>query len=108
MIIELYRHAGNRRPCCISGGKFHQYCHCSRGPVSYCKSECDKDDYCKGYVAYRFGNPEGKCQIATASDGCPYGCIEYNRGNVGPLIANESCGDVEIFGGCHIKVLEGV
>lgn len=85
----------------------HQYCLCT-GPLSECKLDCDKDSYCKGYVAWNFGKPEGQCLLATTST-CPEGCVLDGFGNVGPLIVNETCGpDKDDWGGCHIKMDQGM
>ena len=102
-----YEHAGDRRPCCISGGRFHQSCLCG-GPISECKSECDKDNECKGYVALVLEKPKEACLFATSST-CPTECTLQNYGNIGPLLVNETCGEKnDEWGGCHIKENQGI
>ena len=96
-----YAHFDNKRPCCISGAKFHQFCHCP-GPLSYCKTRCDDDKNCKGYVEWSFGRPGRKCQFATTST-CPSQCNVGEQGNVGPLRVHEECGS-STWGGCYIKI----
>ena len=98
-----YVHADDKRPCCISGAKFHQMCHCPGVPLSYCKTQCDDDKDCKGYVAWSFEHPEGDCQLATTST-CPSPCFvsKDTIGNVGPLLVGEECG-YDNWGGCYIK-----
>ena len=106
-ITASYEHAGDRRPCCISDGYFHQYCDCN-GALSDCKFKCDEDKNCKGYVAWTFGKPEGGCIIATSSLDCPYKCSFSLLGNVRPLVVNGTCGqDRDDWGGCYIKIKEG-
>ena len=108
-IAATYQHAGNRRPCCISGDRLHQYCRCP-GPLSKCKLQCDQDPNCKGYAAWNFKNSEGECQFATSSTKvCPSGCTDYATGNIGALRINETCGGVNHdFGGCYIKFHNGM
>ena len=107
-ITASYKHAGDRRPCCISGGRFHQFCKCP-GPLSDCKSKCDYSKYCKGYNAVLFTRPEDQCMLATSSSTCPSGCALYFLGNVGPLLVTERCGEEkDDMGGCHIKENQGM
>ena len=108
-ISVSYEHAGDRRPCCISGGYFHQYWDCNE-PLSYCKLKCDEDLDCKGYASLNFGTPEEGCLIATSSIDIPWRCSwsERSFGNVAPLIVNGTCGhDRDNWGGCYIKFREG-
>ena len=85
--------------CCISrSSSFHQRCHCE-ADTSFCKSACDGDEYCKGYV-HAWGS--GYCQIATTSS-CPTSnsCQQHDAGNAGPLNSSMTCG--EGYRGCYIK-----
>ena len=75
----------------------HQRCECSGRNA--CKSFCDNDSYCKGYVSFSTVN---NCQIATTS-ACPFGCSKYDVGNVGDLDENVSCENPKYYDGCFIK-----
>ena len=101
MIVDAYEHIWDRHGCCISDQRYHQRCLCP-GPITYCQTECDKDNYCKGYVEATWDDPEGKCHIATSSH-CPSQCSgnTHDYGNVGPLLVGASCGSSH--GGCYIK-----
>ena len=108
-ITASYEHARDGRPCCISGGYFHQSWDCNE-PLSYCKWKCDNDNDCKGYVSWTYERPEDGCLIATTSIDIPWRCSlrGISFGNVAPLIANGTCGqDRDDWGGCYIKLDEG-
>ena len=64
-----YKHTNSQRGCCTDDATpaaFHERCHCS-APLSACKTACDEDRQCKGYV---LKSSSGDCEIATVSE-CP-------------------------------------
>ena len=67
--------------------------------MSECKTLCNLDVNCKGYVKVPV-DKSNMCQIATTSK-CPHGCSPINGANRGNLYINGKCG-VE-FGECFIK-----
>ena len=91
--------------CCISDSLFHQRCSCA-GPLLKCEKFCDSDSNCKGYVAVSYGQPSGKCDMATTSI-CPSGCssVAIGTSNVGNLVIGATCGTN--YGGCYIKQFKG-
>jgi len=94
---KAYRKADNTHGCCtgILSHQWHQRCHCP-GHLSRCKRACDNDNNCKGYVKHSYGY----CETATTSN-CPWDCKLINKGNVGELVDDATCGIN--FGGCFIK-----
>ena len=90
--------------CCISYGVFHERC-VGRKDLDGCKTACDADENCKGYV--QVGFRRGPCQIATTSR-CPRGFGKHNVGNVGELDSRAIChlpSNAATYGGCFIKQL---
>ena len=87
-----------RGSCCLENGKEHQGCMCHSN-IDVCKSYCDEDIYCKGYVGFISGQ---HCQIATSNLTCPGGCGQFDVGHVGDLDDTMQCGP-PIFDGCFIK-----
>ena len=83
----------------FSGGRFHQLCHCNGTDLSTCKSHCDTDENCKGYVKQTSYN---SCQIATTST-CPSGCTMSYIGNTGALLTDKQLFS-EDYDGCFIKI----
>ena len=95
---NTYRKVYNNHACCISNNQIHQRCHCD-GSLSRCKTACDADVNCKGYVDNIWRGPD-MCEYATTSD-CPNDCVLSFRGNVGELVDGGTCG--ANYGGCFIK-----
>ena len=97
-----YQKQGKESACCTSNGYQHQDCECQAN-VSFCKSACDRDMHCKGYVARN----TGKCHIATTSKCTSFeGCRQYNSGYVGALDVDARCGSRrrrDRYNGCYIK-----
>ena len=89
-----YHHQNNQDGCCTTSNKFHERC-AYKLPLFDCKSFCDNDSNCKGYVEKN----DGYCQIATTSS-CKFGGVKNNNGNKGDL--GGSCGS-SLYKGCHIK-----
>ena len=95
-----YKKQSKASGCCLSNGNFHQRCQCKAG-ISVCKTFCDRDRNCKGYVG-KDRSPTYYCQIATTSE-CPssHDCTQHDEGAVGHLDEDESCG--YNYHGCYIK-----
>ena len=89
-----YVHEGDTHGCCVNDGMFHERCHCS-APLQTCKTYCDQDPSCKGYV--QSWNYE-KCDYATTSH-CQQSCSKFDRGKVGSL--GGDCGSD--YGKCYVK-----
>ena len=64
----------------MNDGMFHERCHCNL-PLQSCKTYCDQDPNCKGYV--QSWNDE-KCDYATTSN-CKQSCSKFDHGKVGSL-----------------------
>ena len=101
-ILASYEKQSQESACCTSNGYQHQDCEC-QADVSFCKSACDRDMHCKGYVARN----NGKCHIATTSKCTNFeGCRQYNSGYVGALDMDTRCGSRRLrdrYDGCYIK-----
>ena len=95
-----YVKASIKSACITVNRKYHQRCQCV-AELSWCKTQCDQDINCKGYVG-RTGSWSDKCQIATSS-ACPRSkrCGKLDRGNLGALDKEGSFGDD--YDGCFIK-----
>ena len=102
-VATSYKKMNDKHACCISYSSFHQRCNCA-GPLLKCEQYCDSDPNCKGYVVYTYGQPSGKCNMATTSI-CPSGCSTEYGGNVGNLVEGATCG--YNYGGCYIKQFKG-
>ena len=71
--------------------------------VSVCKSHCDGDDNCKGYVEIlSFGH----CETATTSS-CSSGCTKYEEGSIGDLVFDNDFLSVS-HEGCYIKFIGSI
>ena len=83
--------------------KFHERCSCKK-EVSFCKTKCDQDRNCKGYVELYKGQSKRKCNIATSSE-CTDGCSKLNKApRFGDLGALDKDGIFKrIYDGCFIK-----
>ena len=44
-----YKKQSEDSACCLDDGTMHQVCECNK-PIDWCKEQCTKDAYCKGYV----------------------------------------------------------
>ena len=79
----------------------HEMCMC-KADVSFCKTVCDSDPKCKGYVK-RYSD----CHIATTAT-CPStnGCEKVYKGVTGTLQEDATCGGKD-YDGCFIKHLPG-
>ena len=44
-----YEQQSEDSACCLDDGTMHKVCECNE-PIAWCKQECTKDAYCKGYV----------------------------------------------------------
>ena len=44
-----YKQQSEASACCLEDGTMHQVCECNK-PIDWCKEQCTKDAYCKGYV----------------------------------------------------------
>ena len=86
--------------CTLTNGKFHQRCEYEEN-INYCKTACDGDNQCKGYVLKILGNIIS-CQTATTSN-CAGGGQPKNVGNVGDLDPKSERNDHEAYQGCFIK-----
>ena len=96
--VDAYTKANNNHACCTAGNQFHQRCACARS-LNDCKTLCDEDNNCKGYVET---SSSSNCQIATTSS-CPSGCGTYDSGNVESLTLAGTCGRTSKYYGCFIK-----
>ena len=94
-----YKQQSVESACCLENENVHQRCQCSKLP-NVCKSYCDGDTSCKGYVELL--GLTG-CEIATTST-CPNGCNQYNVGNIGDLDENVTCENPDNYGGCFIII----
>ena len=74
----------------------HERCDCYKD-LSFCKSVCDTDQECKGYV----GDGATVCQIATTSK-CPRDCQKASSGQIGSLDQNNRCASGD---GCFVKTI---
>ena len=103
-----YKKQSIKSACCNTNGDYHQSCRCN-ADVSFCKTFCDGDTNCKGYVDMVGSTSSQYCEIATTSE-CPtvsftspVECTQYNGGIVGDLDEDESCGRSTSYEGCFIK-----
>jgi len=97
---NIYRTPQQKGACAITENQnyaFHERCHCPNMPVSTCKSHCDNDDNCKGYVFL----PSYGCQTATTSS-CASGCNKHNKGSIGALVFDSDLLS-DSYDGCYIK-----
>ena len=101
-LFKGYTKQGSTGACCTSGSTDHQTCQCT-ADISFCRSHCDFDEDCKGYVDMK-GRYGGYCMIATTSE-CPNSCEFQNYvGNVGALVPNVNCdNNGNAYKGCFIK-----
>ena len=101
-LVYNYKQPRGPGACCIAPRQFHRRCHIRDEDVSVCRTLCNEDPGCKGYVE-KTSKSHG-CQIATTSD-CPAGSKKVNAGNVGDLDANVNCFSFASYGyvGCFIK-----
>ena len=97
LFLAGYKKVDNKHGCCIDNSTLHQRCYCL-SPLSRCKTTCDTDINCKGYVTQKSLGPV--CNIATTSS-CPKDCSLQDSGNVGELVDGATCG--KYYGGCFIK-----
>ena len=88
--------------CCTGPQIFHERCYCA-ARLDFCKSFCDKDINCQGYV----GEGSNLCQIATTSR-CPpsNGCEKNSIDSIGSLDPYETCGSG--LDGCFLKTKGGI
>ena len=94
--------------CCRYDKKFHERCVC-KADVSFCKTVCDSDSKCKGYVKTMDGEEIG-CEIATTST-CPNtnNCKKNNKGETGRIKMAATCGWSSIsYSGCFSKLIGGL
>ena len=97
MLIVGYKKVDNEAACCISNFQYHQGCTCN-GLSKICKTSCDEDINCRGYVNSTYGI----CLIATTSS-CHIDCVDFSIGNVGELMDGATCGNASGWRGCSIK-----
>ena len=83
-----------RGVCCTNKDEKHERCDCYKD-ISFCKSICDTDQDCKGYVGYG----ATFCQIATTS-ACPGDCQKASIGQIGVLNQHNGCATGD---GCFVK-----
>ena len=77
---------------------FHERCFCDSVSPTDCRSICDDDPLCKGYVKRKEAS---QCQVATTSP-CQPGCKKANVGNVGDLIIDSDFSK-STYEGCFVK-----
>ena len=98
-----YRMPDNKGACAVNFNGiniFHEECNCHSSQLAICKTTCDSDENCKGYV-----NSGAGCHMATTSS-CPSGCKKYHNGNIGELVIDGSLNDLtNSYEGCFIKYL---
>ena len=86
----------------INGGEhFHERCHCEDTQLANCKTMCDTDASCKGYVKMGY-SITSSCQIATTSS-CTSACTKYDTGNTGSLVIDSDFPGYS-YEGCFIKL----
>ena len=77
---------------------FHERCFCDSVSLTDCRSICNDDPLCKGYVKRKEAS---QCQVATTSP-CQPGCKKANVGNVGDLIVDSDFSK-STYEGCFVK-----
>ena len=77
---------------------YHERCICNSVTLTDCRSFCNEDPLCKGYVKVK---RKSKCNVATTSP-CQPGCTKANVGTVGDLIIGNDRGD-SFYEGCFVK-----
>ena len=95
-----YRSPILRGLCAVNVGAgdiAHEHCQCPDMSSRICKTMCDSDKNCKGYVKSGLN-----CLVATIST-CQHGCVKYAKGIIGDLVIDSTSGGNR-YEGCFIKL----